>query len=371
MRIAVNTRFLLPNRLEGIGWFSFEVLRRLVEQHPEHEFIFFFDRPYDERFIFGSNVTPVVLFPPARHATLWYWWFEWSLPSAIKRHKADVLLSPDGFLSLRSSVKTVMVTHDIAHMHFPEQIPYHGRVYYKYFVPKYLKRADQVVTVSNFTKQDIIKHYAIESEKIRVACNGCREEFQALNKVEKEKVKAEFADGEDYFFYLGAVHPRKNVHRLISAFDLFKQQTQSRLKLLIGGRLAWQTGVVQRAYEQAKYKADIILLGYVEETTLPLLLGAAHALTYLSVFEGFGVPLLEAMHCEVPIVASNVTSIPEVVGDAGILVDPENIEAIAQAMERINQDKLFRQKLIAAGRVQRQQFTWDKATAIIYEAIML
>lgn len=370
MRIAVNTRFLLPNRLEGIGWFSYEVIRRLVKKYPEHEFIFFFDRPYDKQFIFGPNVNPVVLFPPARHATLWYWWFEWSLHRALKRYKADVFLSPDGFLSLRSKVKTVMVTHDIAHMHFPEQIPYHGRVFYKYFVPKYLQQADQIITVSSFTKEDILHHYSIEAEKIAVACNGCREEFQPLSEAQKVNVKAQYAEGEEYFFYLGAVHPRKNVHRLISAFDIFKQRTHSRLKLLIGGRLAWQTGLVKSAYEQAKYKSDILLLGYVEEKALPLLMGAAHALTYLSVFEGFGVPLLEAMHCEVPILASNVTSIPEVVGEAGLLVDPENIETIAQAMEKMDQNKPLREALIAKGRIQREQFSWDKATAVIYNALI-
>ena len=209
MRIAVNTRFLIKDKLEGIGWFTYEVLRRLVEQYPEHEFIFFFDRPYDEEFIFGANVKAVVLFPPARHALLWYWWFEWSLPRALRRYKADVLLSPDGYLSLQSSIKTVMVTHDIAHVHYPKQIPYHGRVYYKHFVPKYLKRADRVVAVSEFTKQDIIQYYAVEASKIEVACNGCREEFIPLTVQEKQAIRNQYSDGKAYFFYLGAVSSKE------------------------------------------------------------------------------------------------------------------------------------------------------------------
>ena len=104
MRIAVNTRFLLPNKLEGIGWFSYEVLKRWVAWHPEHEFIFIFDRKHDERFIFDKNVTPIVAFPPARHPFLFYLWFEWALPSVFAKQKADVFMSPDGFLSLRSKI---------------------------------------------------------------------------------------------------------------------------------------------------------------------------------------------------------------------------------------------------------------------------
>lgn len=370
MRIAVNTRFLIKDKLEGIGWFTFEVLQRLVKQHPEHEFIFLFDRPYTPEFIFAPNVKPVVLFPPARHATLWYWWFEWSVPRALSRYKADVFLSPDGFLSLGSSVKTLMVTHDIAHVHFPEQIPFHGRVFYKHFVPKYLKRADRVVTVSHFTKRDIIRQYGIADEKMAVACNGCRETFQPLGDAEKEAIRKQYAEGKPYFFYLGAVHPRKNIPRLIRAFDHFKQQTGHEMKLLIAGRLAWQTGEVHEAYESISCKEDIVLLGYVPDDQLPKLMGGAFALTYLSLFEGFGVPLLEAMNCEIPIIGADAASIPEVVGNAGILVDPFDVSAISQSMQQIIEDEGLRIKLVEKGREQAKQFSWNQAAQVIYDNLL-
>lgn len=371
MRIAVNTRFLIKDKLEGIGWFTFEVLQRLVKQHPEHEFIFLFDRPYAPEFIFGPNVQPVVLFPPARHATLWYWWFEWSIPLALKRYKADMFLSPDGFLSLNTKVKTLMVTHDIAHVHFPEQIPFHGRVFYKHFVPKYLKRADQVVTVSHFTKSDIIEHYGIPNEKIAVACNGCRETFQPLGESEKSAIRMQYAEGKPYFFYLGAVHPRKNIPRLIHAFDLFKQQTGHEMKLLIAGRLAWQTGEVYDAYEKVSCKEDIVFLGYVPDDQLPKLMGAAFALTYLSLFEGFGVPLLEAMNCKVPIIGADAASIPEVVAKAGILVDPFDVMAISKSMQQIVEEEDLRKRLVSKGVEQAKQFSWDKAAQVVYENLII
>ena len=127
MKIAINTRFLIKDRLEGIGWFTYEVVKRLVEQHPEDEFIFFFDRPYPEEYIFGKNVKAEVLFPPARHPFLWYWWFEWSLSKALQKYKPDVIFSPDNYLSLKSDVKTVMVMHDIAHVHYPDEVPFIAR----------------------------------------------------------------------------------------------------------------------------------------------------------------------------------------------------------------------------------------------------
>ena len=141
MRIAVNTRFLLPNKLEGIGRFTLEVLRRMVNSHPEHEFYFFFDRKYDPSFVLSENVIPIILFPPARHPFLFYWWFEWSVARALKKHNIDVFLSTDNFCSLNTKVPTVLVTHDLAFAHFPEQVGFLQRKYYQYFTPRFLAKA--------------------------------------------------------------------------------------------------------------------------------------------------------------------------------------------------------------------------------------
>jgi len=369
VKIAINTRFLIKDKLEGIGWFTFEVVKRLVEQHPKDEFLFFFDRPFEEEFIFGENVKTEVLFPPARHPILWYLWFEWSLPKALKKHKPDVFLSPDNYLSLKSEVKTVLIMHDIAHAHYSEEVPFMARNYYNFFVPKYLNKAESIIAVSNYTKEDIHKSYQIELSKISVACNGCKDYFKPLSLSEKEKIKNQFSDGEDYFFYIGAIHPRKNVHRLILAFDQFKKEINSPIKLLLGGRFAWQTTEVKEAYEQSRFKKDIVLLGYIKNEKLPGFMGAALALTYVSLFEGFGVPLLEAMNAETPVITSNVSSMPEVVGNAGILVDPTSVESIANAMKQIYKDKDLRNSMIEKGRLQKEKFNWQIATDVVYKAL--
>lgn len=371
MRIAINTRFLLKKKLEGIGWFTYEVSKRLVERHPEHEFIFFFDRGYEPEFIFGDNVTPVILFPPARLPILWRWWFELSVPRALKKYQADVFLSFDGYCSLRAKTPTVMVTHDVAYLHMPDHIPKNILRFYQKFTPRFFQRAERIVTVSDYSKKDILQHFQIPPDKIAVTCNGCKPAFQPLQEADKQIVKAKYAEGEDYFLYIGSIHPRKNVHRLIQAFDQFKKNTQSPVKLLIGGRFAWQTGEVKDAYDRANFKNDITLLGYVSDEELPRLTGAALALMYVSLFEGFGVPLLEAMHSEVPVITSNVSSLPEVAGDAALLVNPYEVPDIAAAMQQLYENQALREDLIGKGKTQREKFTWERATDIVWENIQL
>jgi len=369
VRIAINTRFLLKNELEGIGWFTYEVGKRLVERHPEHEFLFLFDSKYDPSFVFGKNVTPIVVFPPARHPFLWYWWYEWSIPQVLKKYKADVFLSTDGYGSLRTSVPSVLIIHDIAYRYMRHHFSRLMRDYFDYFVPKFVKKASRIVTVSEFSKNDLIQQLDVPPNKIAVSYNGCKATFQPLQDQEKQQVRAQYAEGQDYFLYVGSIHPRKNVHRLIQAFDQFKKNTQSPVKLLIGGRFAWQTGEVKDAYDRADFKNDITFLGYVSNEDLPKLVGAALALVYVSLFEGFGVPLLEAMHCDVPVITSTTSSLPEVAGEAGLLVDPYDVTAIAEAMQTLYQNPVLRQNLIEKGKTQREQFNWEKATDVVWENI--
>ncbi len=369
MIIAVNTRFLLKDRLEGIGWFTYETIRRLVEWHPEHQFIFFFDRPFDEKFIFGDNVKPIVLFPPARHPFLFYLWFEFAVTKALKKHKADVFISTDGFLSLSTKVSTLLVIHDLAHVHFPHQVKFWEQKYYNYFMPKFTQKAARIATVSEYSKQDIHQQYHVPMDKIDVVYNGVRKDFKPLDSITKTTIKAKYSDGQDYFFYIGAIHPRKNIHRLITAFDQFKQAANAPIKLLLAGRFAWQTGIVKDAYDQATFKNDIEFLNYVADEEVPLLMGSALGFVYVSLFEGFGIPLVEAMNCEVPIITGNVSSMPEVVGEAGIKVNPNDIGDIKDSMIELYENKKKRNALIESGKVQKNKFSWDESAKKLMKSL--
>jgi len=369
MKIAVNARFLLPGKLEGIGWYTFEVVKRMAAAHPEDEFWLLFDRRFEERFSFEPNVKKMVVAPPARHPLLWLAWFEWSIPRVLKRLKADVFFSPDNYCSLRTAVPTVMTLHDIAYAHFPEQIPWLSRQYYRYFVPRYLRRADRVLAVSEFTRSDLVRTLGMPGDKIRVAANGPREVFRPLPEPRQREIRGQLTGGAPYFLYVGAIHPRKNVHRLIRAFDLFKKKTGAPHQLLLAGRWAWQTGEVKNAYEHARHRESIRFLGYLDEAPLVEALGAASGMVYVSLWEGFGLPVLEAFYAEVPVIFADATSLPEVAGDAGIAVDPLSEESIAAGMQQLLETGGLAAGLVEKGRRRRQQFSWDLTAEAVYEEL--
>ena len=369
MRIAVNTRFLLPGKLEGFGVFTHETMKRITRNHPEHEFVFLFDRPYDKAFIYSDNIIPEVVFPPARHPLLWYWWFEWSLPRLLKKYDPDLFLSPDGYLSLNAKVKSIPVIHDLAFEHYPKAIPRSGLMYYKHFFPKYARKADRIATVSRYSKDDIVNHYRIDPDKIDVVYNGANEVFQPLTRDQKSMIQRELTNGVPYFAYVGALHQRKNITHLLHAFDLFKQITDSSVKLVIIGRKAWGNKEMEAIYQGMEHGRDVIFTGSVTQEKLAEYLGATEALAYLSLFEGFGIPLVEAMYCDVPVITSDRTSLPEVAGDAAIICNPLKSVEIADAMALIINDERYRQKLIEKGRQQRKKFSWQQTAERLWDVI--
>lgn len=369
MKIAINTRFLLPHKLEGFGWFTHEVVSRIVKNHPEHEFFFFFDRKYDEKFIYADNVTPVVLYPPARRAFLFKIWFEWSVKRALKKYNIDLFFSPDGYLSLGSNVKQIGVIHDLNFEHYPNDLPNWASKYLRTYFPKFAKKADRIVTVSQFSKEDIVKQYNISSDKIDVAYNGVGDFFRSISELEKYLVKSKFTDGLSYFIFVGALHPRKNVINLFKAFDLFKKETASTNKLLIVGERYWWNDEMKATFEGLQFKEDIVFTGHIQSKELNQLYGAAEALVFVSYFEGFGIPLIEAMRCETAIVSSNASCLPEVAGEAAVYVDPFSVEDIAEGMKKIHQDTALRENLIEKGKERSKFFSWDKTAKQVWESL--
>jgi len=369
MNIVVNTRLLLKNKLEGIGWFSYETLKRITTQHPEHQFIFFFDRPFSEEFIFSSNIKPVVIAPPTRHPFLWYLWLEQSVPKNLMKHGARLFFSPDGFLSLSSPVPSVPVIHDINFVHRPQDLPYFTRKFYNTFFPIYAQKAHRIITVSEYSKNDICKSYNIEPSKIDVVYNGSNSLYNPIDEETKKRTKNTYSKGSDYFIFIGSLHPRKNIARLLEAFEMFKKSTSSSLKLLIVGEAMFKTKDIQKIYSEMSFKDDVIFTGRLSPEDLRTVLGSALALTFVPYFEGFGIPILEAMYANVPVIASNVTSMPEVAGNAAIYADPFSVDSIKDAMLKMANDITLRADLIEKAKEQRQKFSWDKTADKVWNSI--
>ena len=367
MKIAINTRFLLKNKLEGIGWYTYEITRRMVLAHPETQFYFLFDRPFSNEFIFASNVTPVVLKPPARHPLLFYIWFEYSVNKFLKRHNIDAFFSPDGFLPLRTQTPSYITIHDIAHVHFPQHHSLMVRNYYNYFMPRFVRKARHIFTVSKYSMDDIVHAYTIDPQKISFIYNGCREIYKPIDSEKQEEVRRRYTQDNPFFLYIGSIHPRKNMERVLKAFKfLIQQEEQQSHKLVIVGRMAWKASSVQKLMDDPLISKNLIWLGNLEDKELVKILGSSSALVYPSLFEGFGIPIVEALNCHIPVITSNTSSMPEVGGDGAYYVDPYSVDSIYNGMKRIIQDKNLRSKLIEHGKEQIHKFDWDKTAKKIY-----
>jgi len=369
MKIAINTRLLLQDRLDGIGRFTYETLKSITSGHPEHEFIFIFDRPYHPGFIFSDNITPVVVAPQARHPLLYLLWFEYSIPKVLAKYQPDLFLSPDGYLSLRTSTPSVAVIHDLNFEQYPLDLPWADRIYYQRMFPRFAKKASRIATVSEYSKKDISRRYQIILDKIDVVHNGSSLHFKPLDEGEKMRVRKKYTGDRNYFIFVGSLHPRKNLTNLFKAFDKFKHADQRGIRLVIAGAKMWWTNEIRQAYEQMQYKEDVIFTGRVSDQELSNLMASALALTYVSYFEGFGIPILEAFNCGIPVITSKLTSMPEVAGDAAILVDPFSVDAITNSMHNIADDPVLRNLLISKGNRQKELFSWNTTASKLWKTI--
>ncbi len=370
MRIAVNTRLLLHDRLDGIGWFTAETARRMVLAHPEHEFFFFFDRKPHPEFLFADNVTPVVLCPQARHPVLWYLFFEWSTQIALKRYKIDLYLSPDGMMPLNPKVPTLNVIHDLNFEHASGNLKASHQRYMSHYFPLFARNATRLATVSSYSKKDIAETYGIPAEKIDVVYDGAHSNYRPHSDDEKEAIRRRFTDGHPFVIFISTILKRKNLANLLLAFDKVKEDKGNEdLKLVVVGSRVWWQDELESAWNGMKHQSDVIFPGRVEPNDLSALLSAAEMLVYPSYFEGFGIPILEAMYAETAVIASRTTSMPEVGGDAVLYIDPSDIDDIAHAISRLR-DKTLRQEFIEKGRLQRQKFSWEITANLLWDSMM-
>ncbi|MBS1650839.1 MAG: glycosyltransferase family 4 protein [Bacteroidetes bacterium] len=369
MQIVVNCRFLLKDKLQGIGWFTFQTLKRIVLKNPSVHFIFLFDRMYSDEFIFGENVTPIIISPQARHPILYIIWFQFSVKKLLNRLKPDLFVSTDGNICLGAKCKQISVIHDINFHHFPSDLPKAESIYHNYFYPKYAQKATRVVTVSEYSKSDISKNYAISTNKIDVVYNGINSFFNPISETDKIKVKEKFASGNNYFVFIGSIHPRKNIVRLIEAFAMFSK-TNPHYKLLICGPKFWGEKEIEITIKKNNLANLVVFTGRLSDEDLNLVLASATALTFVPYFEGFGIPLLEAMQCETPIICSNTSSMPEVAGEAALYVNPFEINEIAKAMQEIASNEALRKSLIEKGKLQKQKFSWDNAADLLWQSAL-
>lgn len=370
MRVAINARFLSTPPREGLGQFAYEVCRRLVRDHPEHEFLLFLDRPRDPGFPLPATAAAHVLLPPAGHPLLTAWWLETALAPALRRHRADVLLALDGTLPFRTRVPGLPVVHDLAFEHFPEHLGLVKRRFWRTYVRASARRPDRVAAISEFTRRDLVATYGLTPGAIEVTPCGVDETLGPLPPEEQIEIRRRYSGGAEYYLHVGAIQPRKNVANLLRAFDRFKQRSGCESKLLFAGRLAWKYREVVRLHAAMRHRDDVRFLGYLPRTELARVLASARALACVSLYEGFALPVAEAMKCGVPVIGASAAAIPEVAGDAALLVDPRDPEAIAAALEELAVDPARRADLAARGRARVTRFDWNATAAGLWRMLV-
>jgi len=367
VRIAYNARLILNESREGLALYTLEILRQLLLT-TDHEYILLTDR-VGELPELPREVERAVVYPSARHPVLFYTWFEWAVPRALRRTGADAFISLDNFCSLRTKVPTLLAVHDLAYRHVPEGVGALQLAFYRRYMPRFVRRADRLIAVSEATRADIVRSYSVPAEAIAVVPNGVRGVFGRLTPKQVSDAQTRFASGNPYFIYVGSVYPRKNVARLVRAFSRFKAETGLPHHLIVAGRIAWQSEGYRQALEDIAFRDCIVETGYLSDADLALAIGGAKALAMVSLFEGFGVPIVEALQSGVPVLVSDRSSLPEVAGPGGLQVNPEDETAIAEALGRLATDAELRQVLAKAGAEHIAKYTWEKSGAIVADVL--
>jgi len=318
--------------------------------------------------------TPLHLPPVFRQVDLGTYhrlpFFLWQQTTALRRLDADWYLT-NFFLPPYLPCKGVIVVHDLSFRAHPEYFPRTIAWYMHWLTGWAVRQARHVLTVSEFSRQELLRFYPVDEEKVVSVPNGVGSEFRPVNDemdmMADRATLSRYGVTPPYILALGNIHPRKNLARLLDAYLLLRQRRQSVPTMVWGGLPRWgSTTLIQRA--QA---AGVILTSFVAQADLPALYRQAVMLVYPSLYEGFGLPPLEAMACGTPVITSNTTSLPEVVGNAALMVDPTDVEKIAMAMARLLDDAPLREYLRQAGIERARQFTWTQTARCLVSLLGL
>jgi glycosyltransferase involved in cell wall biosynthesis len=270
--------------------------------------------------------------------------------------------------------KKVLTVYDLTFMLVPQTHPFSRQKFLPDFVKRSVRDADAIIAISESTKRDILSAFSVSEHKITVTHLGVdHSTFNPHSPLEAiESVKRKFSITKDYIFYLGTIEPRKNVDLLLEAFQLVKESTNTDFQLVLSGKVGWKVESLMKVIRALVNSGDVIHTGYISEQEAACLYNGASVFVYPSQYEGFGIPAVEAMACGCPVIASNSSSLPEVVGDAGVLVEPNNVEALSEAIFKILHDGDLRRVLKEKGVERAAQFTWErtaKATRDLYGSL--
>ena len=364
MRIAIDVRKLNDF---GIGTYIRNLIRHLPRIDPGNEY-FALCRPEDEAAIISlsSSSRPVLVGSPnysvSEHV---------SIPAKLRQLGVDLYHAPHYVLPFFMPCPSVVTIHDVIHLLFPQYLPSRIAVHYaRFMIRRALEKAAIVLTVSDSSKRDLLTFFDVNPEKIRVIPNGIPVSItEHLPDEELEKLKERFLISGRTILFVGNIKPHKNLERLIAAFAKVRENPEyADLHLFVVGNEISRYPSLRRAVERHQVRGAVRFFGFVPELTLVALYRLADVFVFPSLYEGFGLPPLEAMANGTPVVTSNISSLPEVVGDAALTVDPYNIDEIANAIHQILDDPELRSRLIAKGHKRAALYSWERSVVQVHQA---
>ncbi|TSC72430.1 MAG: group 1 glycosyl transferase [Parcubacteria group bacterium Gr01-1014_38] len=361
MRIALDGSDLAADRFEGPSVYAGELLPRLSRLLR--------DRGHEVTTYLPASPRGVTIVGEIRVVPGSPFWTQRFFAAALRRDRPDVLFMPIQMLPLirPRTMKTVAVVHDLEFIHYPATYTLANRALLLFFTRHAVRNATQLIAVSQYTKDDVVSTYGRSPTDITVVHHGvAQEQFQ--NAEEREGIRERYQLPERYVLFVGALQPRKNIVGLITAFEELKR-SEPAVHLVFAGGGEWKETQILARIETSSVRNSIHLLRRVPRDDLAALYSMAAAFVLPSFSEGFGMPVLEAMAAGTPVITSNTSSLPEVVGNAAVLVDPSDPSAMASAILRILRDSSLRQDMVAKGHVRASHFTWDRAAEQTAEVI--
>lgn len=366
MRIGVDAR-LMQHQPAGISNYTRHLLQALQQIDSENEYIIFQHRRQTMPLIRQANFQRATLYAPV-HTRL----EQWMLPFELSRHHLDLLHCTDFIPPLRSKIPTVITVHDLAFLHWPHFLTTESAAYYGQ-IDRAVRHARQIIVPSEHTKQDLIARLGVPGDNINVISEAAAPEFHPLPIAEaRQDVMRQFNLPERFVLFVGTIEPRKNVSGLLQAFAYLRQHYNANheldnVGLAIAGGKGWLYEDTLALIDRLELRQHVHILGRVDDAWLPKLYVAARCHVHVALYEGFGLPPLEAMACGTPTIVSDVSSLPEVVGDAALLVNPRSSEEIAVALNRLLSDDALHAELREKGLRRAQIFSWKSAARCTLE----
>lgn len=365
MRIGVNAAGLAGDRPADTGNISTALLKELCRLHPEHQFIFFVDRPGVSLSEFTGNVQLVEVPLKGRKAWQLYWWREWQLPAAIKKQALDLFLGMDGQLPLRSKVPARLLITDTGFLHGVAGMSKDLQRYLAKHTRKYIQAAEKVLVLSPVVKDDLLTYAPAVAEKLVLLPAGLDSSYRPVEWDERAQIKQEFTGGVEYFVAIGSMHPRNNILPLLKAFSALKRRLRSNMKLVLAGAPTNAGAEIMENMTTYKFRNDVVWLQEASQDTLSRIVAGAYALVYTSRFEGLAWPIYAALRCEVPVVAMEGAA-ARAAGVEGVLyTDPESLDDLAEKMSLLYKDEVLRSRMLERGRQVPLPGSWTAAASMI------